>query len=130
MTKHGIMLGTGHVGKSSNKKGKAKPTKRRISKDIEGSYTALGSTPREAYENVLHRIYLWSNRRGQRGDEEFKGKHGNYVSYHFFEMYGGSFDVDYYINGNPNIYVVRGTVSRKGKEWIANAELLGAKTKG
>jgi len=110
------------------KKGRKQIIKKRSNHDIEGKYIAYGSTPREAYQKVREKIYIKSGRRGYISDEEFKGKYGNDISKQFFSKYGGSFDLTFHIDGNPNIYVIKGSITEKGKRWVAKADVLSGKS--
>jgi len=113
---------------SNVKKGRKQIIKKRPNHDIEGNYMAYGSTPREAYHKVREKIYIQSGRQGYISDEEFKGKYGNDVSELFFNKYGGSFDVTFYIDESPKIYVIKGSVTEKGKRWVAKADVLSDKS--
>jgi len=112
---------------SKLKKGGKQIIKKKLSYDIEGNYMAYGSTPSEAYNKLREKIYIKSGSRGYISDEEFKGKYGNDVSKQYFNKYGGSFDLTFYIDGSPRIYVIKGSVTEKGKRWVAKAEVLGDK---
>ena len=113
---------------SKIKKEKKQIIKKNSSYDIEGNYMAYGAIPGEAYHNVREKIYMKSGRRGYISDEEFKGEYGNDVSKQFFNKYGGSFDVTFYIDGSPKTYVIKGTVTEKGKRWVAKANVLSGKS--
>jgi len=113
---------------SKIRKGRKQIIKKSSNYDIEGNYIAYGATPGEAYHNVREKIYIQSGRRGYISDEEFKGEYGNDVTKQFFNKYGGSFDVTFYIDGSPRIYVIQGTVTKKGKRWVAKAEVISDKS--
>jgi hypothetical protein len=113
---------------SKLKKGRKQIIKKRQNHDIEGNYMAYGSTPGVAYNNLRKKIYIQSDRKGYISDEEFKGKYGNNVSKQFFNRYGGSFDLTFYKDGSPKIYVIKGSVTQKGKRWVAKAEVLSGKS--
>jgi len=113
---------TRRSGKSRAKEDMKMP---RTWKDIEGSYAAFGSTPGDAFGQVMHKIYLKSSYQGYRGETEFSGKYGDGVNKQFFMTYGGNFEIDYYIDNIPKLYVINGTVSKKGKGWVATAKVSG-----
>jgi len=93
------------------------------SKEFGGLYKASGSTPIDAFYNILNKIYYSTDYHGHRGETEFTDKHGKSVSEHFFMTHGGDFETDYYFVEDPDPYVVYGSVTKKGKRWVATATI-------
>jgi len=91
--------------------------------NTEGSHTASGSTPREAFDRVMSKIELWFDHHAHISTHIFYRNKGPYTTDPtYFRKHGGNFTFVMLNGKDGSYYWVDGTVFKDGKQWKANAK--------